>query len=331
MHADLFWLDDQQWKAISGHLPVKQRGPKRVDDRTVISGIIHVLQSGSPWRACPPQYGPYMTVFNRFNRWKRRGIWQRIVLELAANDRLSNPQAGDESSSVFHRLLRDLDRDELYRRDNPQAYVGAFPAEQTLRAGGSRVISMERRTSELEARAAANGQEPAAAEWIYSVLKRRIQSLERQVHSLTGARAETGPGPGLGAGLGAGLGEAGKLDPIVEQALSRFYSHQVKAAIGRLTVENVDLTTKLVSALKCIEFYAGGAMDAGAHAKAMIKILLAQDDRVEPSPTPIEAMADAGQARQCENEFSSLASSSFPGSPPHVPPSRRSATRGRAK
>ena len=167
------------------------------------------------------------------------------------------------------------------------------------------------------------------------MLKRHIQSLEQQVHSLTGARAEAGSGAGLsagpGAGPGAGLGETGKLDPIVEQALSRFYSHQVKAAIGRLTVENVDLTTKLVSALKCIEFYAGGAMDAGAHAKAMIKILLAQDGGVEQSPTPLEAMADAGQARPCENEFSPLASSSFPGSPPHVPPSRQSATRGRAK
>ena len=328
MHAELFWLDDQQWKAISGHLPVKQRGPKRVDDRTVISGIIHVLQSGSPWRACPPQYGPYMTVFNRFNRWKRRGIWQRIVLELAANEQLSNPQSGDGSSSVFQRLLRELDRDELYRRDSSQAYLGS--AEQSSRAGGSRVISIERRANELESRADTGRQEPAA-EWIYSVLKRHIQSLERQVHSLTGARAEAGSGAGVGSGLGAGLSEAGKLDPVVEQALSRFYSHQVKAAIGRLTVENVDLTTKLVSALKCIEFYAGGAMDAGAHAKAMIKILLAQDARVEPSPTSIEAMAEANQARQCEDEFSPRASSPFSGSPPHVPPSRRSATRGRAK
>jgi transposase len=290
MHAELFWLDDQQWKAISSHLPVKQRGPKRVDDRTVISGIIHVLQSGSPWRACPPQYGPYMTVFNRFNWWKRRGIWQRIVLELAASDQLSNPQTGGEPS-VFHRLLRDLDRDEFYRRPNPPAYVGtsSFPADQAQGVGGFRVISIERRASEFEARADVNGQGPGA-EWIYSVLKRHIKSLERQVHSLAGARAEGEP-------------EAGKLDPIVEQALSRFYSHQVKTAIGRLTVENVDLTTKIVSALKCIEFYAGGAMDTGAHAKAMMKILLAQDGRVEPSPTPIEAMGDDGQPRKCEDEL----------------------------
>jgi transposase len=318
MQAELFWLDDQQWKAISGHLPVKQRGPKRVDDRTVISGIIHVLQSGSPWRACPPQYGPYMTVFNRFNRWKRRGIWQRIVLELAANERASGPQASDASTTVFQRLLRDLDRDELYRRDAPHAHGGgAFAAEQASRAG-SRVISIERRASELEARAEQNGQEPGT-EWIYSVLKRHIQSLERQVHSLAGGRAESAPG------------EAGKLDPIVEQALNRFYSHQVNAAIGRLTVENVDLTTKLVSALKCIEFYAGGAMDAGAHAKAMIKILLAQDCRTEPAAAPVEAMGDAGAARPCENEFAPRASSPFPGSPPQVPPPRRSATRSRAK
>ena len=79
---NLFWLDDAQWQAIAAHLPSKQTGPKRSDDRVVISGIIHVLVSGCAWRDCPREYGPYMTVFNRFNRWKQRGIWDRIIATL---------------------------------------------------------------------------------------------------------------------------------------------------------------------------------------------------------------------------------------------------------
>lgn len=41
----------------------------------VISGIVHMLKSGARWRDCPPEYGPYTTVYNRFNRWSRQGIW----------------------------------------------------------------------------------------------------------------------------------------------------------------------------------------------------------------------------------------------------------------
>lgn len=78
-----FWLDDRQWSAIAAHLPSNQPGPRRVSDRTVISGIVFVLTSKIPWRDCPAQYGPYMTIFNRFNRWKRRSVWPLIVGELA--------------------------------------------------------------------------------------------------------------------------------------------------------------------------------------------------------------------------------------------------------
>ncbi len=83
MIGDSFYLNEDQWAAVAVHLPTNQRGPKRIDDRIVISGIIYVLQSGCAWRACPPEYGPYMTIFNRFIRWKRRGVWQRIVDALA--------------------------------------------------------------------------------------------------------------------------------------------------------------------------------------------------------------------------------------------------------
>jgi transposase len=44
----------------------------------VLSGIIHVLQSGCRWRDCPPEYGPRTTLYNRWNRWSRRAVWRRL-------------------------------------------------------------------------------------------------------------------------------------------------------------------------------------------------------------------------------------------------------------
>jgi transposase len=81
--AHLYWLSDGAWMAIEPHLPHGQPGRPRVDDRRVISGILHVLKTGCRWRDVPPAYGPAMTVYNRYNRWARRGIWQRIFQQIA--------------------------------------------------------------------------------------------------------------------------------------------------------------------------------------------------------------------------------------------------------
>ncbi|MET3439178.1 transposase [Sphingomonas sp. 1185] len=64
----LFWLSDEACAAIEPHLPRNQPGARQVDDRRVISGIVHVLKVG-----CPADYGPSTTIYNRFNRWSRRG------------------------------------------------------------------------------------------------------------------------------------------------------------------------------------------------------------------------------------------------------------------
>jgi transposase len=54
----------------------------RVDDRRVISGIVQMLRCGARWRDCPEVYGPYTTIYNRFNRWSRQGIWTDIFYAL---------------------------------------------------------------------------------------------------------------------------------------------------------------------------------------------------------------------------------------------------------
>jgi transposase len=77
-------LSEAEWRLIEPLLPNKPRGMARVDDRRVINGIFYVLRTGSPWRDLPERFGPYTTVYNRYNRWAKAGIWLRIFEMLAA-------------------------------------------------------------------------------------------------------------------------------------------------------------------------------------------------------------------------------------------------------
>ena len=72
-------LTDREWKAIEPHLPNKPHGARRVDDRRVLNGIFWVLRSGAPWADLPERDGPRTTVYNRFNRWRKAGVWDRLM------------------------------------------------------------------------------------------------------------------------------------------------------------------------------------------------------------------------------------------------------------
>lgn len=77
-------LSEAEWRLIAPLLPDRPRGVARVDDRRVINGIFYVLRTGSPWRDLPERYGPYTTVYNRYNRWAKAGVWLRMFEALAA-------------------------------------------------------------------------------------------------------------------------------------------------------------------------------------------------------------------------------------------------------
>ena len=79
-----FWLTDAQWERLAPLLPNKPRGVPRADDRRVISGIVHVLRSGCPWPHAPAEYGPPKTLYNRFVRWGRQGVWSQVFEALAS-------------------------------------------------------------------------------------------------------------------------------------------------------------------------------------------------------------------------------------------------------
>ncbi|MEM9107803.1 MAG: IS5 family transposase [Pseudomonadota bacterium] len=79
-------LTDAEWCVIEPILPCKSRGVPRVDDRRVLNGIFWVLKSGAPWRDLPDCYGPYTTCYNRFVRWRRAGVWDRILTAISHRD-----------------------------------------------------------------------------------------------------------------------------------------------------------------------------------------------------------------------------------------------------
>jgi len=80
--SKLFYLSVYQLDLIRPYFPLSH-GIARVDDLRVISGIIYVLKHGLQWRDAPVEYGPYKTLYNRFVRWSRMGVFNNIFSELS--------------------------------------------------------------------------------------------------------------------------------------------------------------------------------------------------------------------------------------------------------
>src|SRR5918998_2755236 len=80
--GDLFLLSERQMARISPYFPLAH-GVPRVDDRRVVSGIVYVIRNGLQWKDAPREYGPHKTLYNRFVRWSRLGVFNRIFASLA--------------------------------------------------------------------------------------------------------------------------------------------------------------------------------------------------------------------------------------------------------
>lgn len=103
----LFWLSQRQLDQIQPYFPLSH-GIARVDDRKVISGIIHVLRNGLQWRDAPAEYGPYKTLYNRFVRWSRMGIFTQIFDALAQKQKKSPYLIIDATHLKAHRTAASL-------------------------------------------------------------------------------------------------------------------------------------------------------------------------------------------------------------------------------
>ena len=103
MDRNHFWLSERQFARLEPHLPTDTRGKPRVDDRRVISGIVHVLKSGGRWSDAPPVYGPRKTLYNRFVRCAAKGVWTSIFQALAAAGGPPEQLLIDSSAVKAHR------------------------------------------------------------------------------------------------------------------------------------------------------------------------------------------------------------------------------------
>ncbi len=86
----------------------------RVDDRRVLSGILFVIRNGLRWRDAPAGYGPHKTIYNRFIRWSRLGVFNRILVELSAQGGGTDRLMIDATHLKAHRTAASLLKKGLY-------------------------------------------------------------------------------------------------------------------------------------------------------------------------------------------------------------------------
>jgi transposase len=111
--SDLIWLSDGQMKRISRYFPLSH-GIARVDDRRVLSGIIFVIRNGLRWRDAPKDYGPHKTIYNRFIRWSRLGVFNKILAELAGEAGAPDQVMIDATHLKAHRTAASLLKKGLF-------------------------------------------------------------------------------------------------------------------------------------------------------------------------------------------------------------------------
>ena len=82
---DRLVLSDEQWGRISGRIIGRpdQRGSTGRDNRMFVEGVLWIVRTGSPWRDLPEAFGEWNSVFRRFSRWSRKGVWQRIFAAMS--------------------------------------------------------------------------------------------------------------------------------------------------------------------------------------------------------------------------------------------------------
>ena len=109
----LFLLSQRQMARISPHFPLSH-GVPRVDDRRVVSGIVYVIRNGLQWKDAPKAYGPHKTLYNRFIRWSRMGVFNRIFEALAGAAGTPETVMIDATHLKAHRTASSLLKKGLF-------------------------------------------------------------------------------------------------------------------------------------------------------------------------------------------------------------------------
>ncbi|MFB9979905.1 IS5 family transposase [Mesorhizobium kowhaii] len=113
--SDLIWLSAAQMRRIEPYFPLSH-GVPRVDDRRIVSGMIFVIRNGLRWRDAPAAYGPHKTIYNRFIRWSRLGVFNKIFAAMAAKGGKPDQLMIDATHLKAHRTAASLLKKGLFPR-----------------------------------------------------------------------------------------------------------------------------------------------------------------------------------------------------------------------
>jgi transposase len=124
-------LTDDEWTRLEPLLPPAKPplGKPNLPHRIVLNGILWRSRTGAPWRDLPARYGKWQTVYSRFRRWQRAGVWDRILAAL---------QAAADARGEVDWSLHFLDGTVI--RAHPHA-AGAKKGAAIRRSGGARAGS----------------------------------------------------------------------------------------------------------------------------------------------------------------------------------------------
>jgi putative transposase len=111
--TDLLWLSVEQLRRIEPYFP-RSHGMPRVDDHRVVSGIVFVIKNGLRWCDAPKEYGPHKTLYNRFIRWSRMGVFDRIFAALAGKGKKPDRLIIDSTHLKAHRTAASLLKKGLF-------------------------------------------------------------------------------------------------------------------------------------------------------------------------------------------------------------------------
>jgi len=133
--SDHFWLTQAQIERLKPYFP-RSHGVPRVDDRRVLSGIIHVLKRGLQWRDAPAEYGPHKTLYNRFKHWSEMGVFNNIFIELSSEHTPEQLQIPSRGLQAYPCRAVDATHLKAHRTAFSLLKKGAFPAVLAAQKAG---------------------------------------------------------------------------------------------------------------------------------------------------------------------------------------------------
>jgi transposase len=81
-------LTEVRWAQLAPLLPPQKprTGRPALEHRRILEGMLWVMHTGAPWREMPAAYGPWQTIYGRYQRWRKAGLWAQIVQKLHQGD-----------------------------------------------------------------------------------------------------------------------------------------------------------------------------------------------------------------------------------------------------